>query len=205
MPKIVDPEARRQEVAEAVFRVVGRDGLEHASLRNVADEAGLAIGSVRHYFADHAELMIFAMDELSRRTDRRVRAHADEILDPASRIDRAVGTEELLAELLPLDEARHAEAVLWLAFTSAARTRPELQHRSQEMHDSKRSLMAHVLSEADRLGGLPPGTDIEVESLRLTALLDGLAFQLVLHPGHTTPDAARHVLRRHLRGLQQGN
>ena len=33
------------------------DGLERASLREVADEAGLAVGSVRHYFSSSEELL----------------------------------------------------------------------------------------------------------------------------------------------------
>ncbi|MEV0662880.1 TetR family transcriptional regulator C-terminal domain-containing protein [Actinomadura luteofluorescens] len=44
-----------------MFRVVRRDGLEQASLRTVAAEAGLAIGSVRHSFGGQADIMIFAM------------------------------------------------------------------------------------------------------------------------------------------------
>ncbi|HCC40385.1 MAG TPA: TetR family transcriptional regulator, partial [Arthrobacter bacterium] len=33
MPKIVDAEARRAEIVEAVFRIIAVDGLERASLR----------------------------------------------------------------------------------------------------------------------------------------------------------------------------
>ena len=51
VPKFVDAALRRQEVVEAVFRIIAADGLERASLREVADEAELAVGSVRHYFA----------------------------------------------------------------------------------------------------------------------------------------------------------
>src|SRR5436309_895753 len=60
VPKIVDAVARRQEVVEAVFRIVAVDGLERASLREVADEAGLAVGSVRHYFSSSDDLQVFA-------------------------------------------------------------------------------------------------------------------------------------------------
>ena len=41
MPKIVDHEARRAELAEAVWRLASRDGLEAVTLRGVAAEAGL--------------------------------------------------------------------------------------------------------------------------------------------------------------------
>ncbi|PHQ48070.1 TetR family transcriptional regulator [Streptomyces cinnamoneus] len=203
MPKIVDREARRQEVADAVFRVAARDGLENASLRKVADEAGLAIGSVRHYFTGHGELMTFAMEELARRIEHRVRGHADRILSPGARAgDRRAGMTELLAEFLPLDAARQEEATLWLAFTTAARTRPELRPRLDASHEGMHALLVRVLSEARRAGGLSEDADFDIEALRLAALLDGLTLQAVLRPGDVTPEAMRRVLTRHLDSLR---
>ncbi|MFB9432252.1 TetR/AcrR family transcriptional regulator [Streptoalloteichus tenebrarius] len=201
MPKIVDPEARRRAVADAVFRVSARDGLEHASLRNVADEAGLAIGSVRHYFSDHADLMIFAMRELGRRVSERVLAHAERLLNPEpgqTSAHRRDAAERLLGELLPLDESRREEAVLWLTFTTAARTRPRLRPFAEEMDEGIRTVVRRVLTEARRAGGLPSDLDIPLETQRLTALLDGLTLHAVLHPERVTPRTMRAVLRRHL-------
>lgn len=205
MPKIVDAETRRQEVADAVLRIVGRDGLEHASLRNIAEEAGLATGSVRHYFDNQVDVTIFAMEELRRRVDARIHAHARKLLAPGVGVDvdvdRSVVTESLLAELLPLDETRREEAALWLAFTFAARTRPEFRSGAALMHHAARELVARVLTEAQRAGGLPAGLDVHLETGRLVALLDGLALGLVLHPGSTDAESALLILRRHLRDL----
>jgi AcrR family transcriptional regulator len=202
VPKIVDPVARRRAVAQAVLSVVTRHGLEHASLRNVADEAGLAIGSVRHYFADHDELMTFTMRELSQRISDRIRTHAERLLAPDGRTDRRAATEELLAEFLPLDEARSKEAALWLAFTAAALTRPELRPCAAEMQADLHTLMSRVLHEARCAGGLPAGMDVELESTRLAALLDGLTLQATLLPDRYPPKLLRQVLRRHLDALK---
>lgn len=60
------------ELAEAVWRVIRRDGLEHASVRNVAREAGLSMGSLRHYFSTQSELLIFALRLVIERIDRRL-------------------------------------------------------------------------------------------------------------------------------------
>ncbi|MFF8788924.1 TetR/AcrR family transcriptional regulator [Streptomyces sp. NPDC015125] len=205
MPKIVDPVARRRAVAQAVLSVAARHGLEHASLRNVADEAGLAIGSVRHYFADHDELMTFTMRELSRRIGDRIRTHAERLLAPDGHTDRRAATEELLAELLPVDETRRQESVLWLAFTAAAHTRPELRPCAAEMQADLHALMSRVLHEARSAGGLPGDLDIELESTRLAALLDGLNLQATLLPDRYPPKLLRQVLRRHLDALSAGS
>ncbi|MEV7024899.1 TetR/AcrR family transcriptional regulator [Kitasatospora sp. NPDC093558] len=203
MPKIVDPVERRQAVADAVLRVAAREGLEHASLRNVADEAGLAVGSVRHYFAGGPELMIFAMGELARRIEARVRTHARVLLDPATADgDRRARTEALLAEILPLDAERREESALWFSFVTAARTRPELRPRAAEMQAGLDELIRRVLDEAGRAGALTPGLDLAVETRRLTALLDGLTLQAVQDPDLVGPAELRAVLRRHLDSLR---
>ena len=61
MPRVVDPVERRRFLAQAVWRVVRREGLERASVREVAREAGVSMGSLRHYFSSQSELLIFAM------------------------------------------------------------------------------------------------------------------------------------------------
>ncbi|RSO08220.1 TetR family transcriptional regulator [Streptomyces sp. WAC 06783] len=202
MPKIVDPGARRRAVADAVLRVIGREGVEGASLRNVAEEAGLAIGSVRHYFRDHDELLLFTMRELSTRIDGRVRAHVDRLLDPAARDERPARVEELIGEFLALDEERRQEAVLWMAFCGAARIRPELRACALEMETGLRDLLARVLRGAQEAGALPADLDVDLECLRLSALLDGLNLRAMLEPEYVTPEAQRAVLRRHLEGLR---
>lgn len=202
MPKIVDPAERRQAVADAVLRVAAREGLEHASLRNVAEEAGLAVGSVRHYFTGGSELMIFAMGELAHRIEARVRVHAAALLDPAAAgTDRRERTVRLLAEALPLDAERREESALWLSFVTAARTRPDLRPRATEMQAGLDDLVRRVLTESERVGALAPGLDLDLETRRLSALLDGLTLQAVQHPDLVGPDELRAVLRRHLDAL----
>ncbi|MEN2447820.1 TetR family transcriptional regulator, partial [Bacillus sp. JR_15] len=59
MPKIVDHEKQKEKIAEAVWNVIHRDGLEQCTVRNVAKEAGLSAGSMRHYFPHQSELFIY--------------------------------------------------------------------------------------------------------------------------------------------------
>ncbi|WP_327035684.1 TetR/AcrR family transcriptional regulator [Micromonospora ureilytica] len=203
MPKIVDPQQRRRAVADAVYAVVARDGLEAATLRNVADEAGLAVGSVRHYFTDHDELMIFAVQELGRRVGERIWAHAQRLLGPSSgsRKDRRRRTEELLAEFLPLDDARRDEVILRHTFTTAARARPQLLSHAEAIQQTLDGLVHRTVQSAQAAGGLSVDFDVELESVRLRALLDGLGLQAAMFPQRFPPDLLRDVLRRHLDSL----
>ncbi|KZB80437.1 TetR/AcrR family transcriptional regulator [Amycolatopsis regifaucium] len=200
MPKIVDPTARRLEIAEAVFRVIQRDGLAQASLRSVADEAGLATGSVRHYFRGHDELIVFAMRALGDRVEARLLRRLPELLDPATpRSRRQELTEALLSEVLPLTEQTRAETDVWLAFSAAAKSRPDLAGEVARTHAGVRALVRRVLEGARGAGGLLDDLDLDVETERLAALLDGLA----MAGGRTSPELMRAVLGRHLETLRR--
>jgi AcrR family transcriptional regulator len=201
MPKIVNAEQRRHEVVQAVYRVIRRDGLDKASLRNIADEAGLAIGSVRHYFADHAEVMTFAMKELSEQTGQRVRQHVHRLLNPSPQLNRRQAVLDLLTEFLPLDEQRRLETTVWLAFVAAARTRPPLQPYAERVYDGFRMILRRLLSHLTAAGKLTEPIDLDVETERLAALLDGLTMNGVLQPDRFDDQLARAVLGRHLDSL----
>ncbi|WP_245983225.1 TetR/AcrR family transcriptional regulator [Lentzea flaviverrucosa] len=198
-PRVVDPAARRQAVAEAVFRVVVRDGVEQASLRNVAVEAGLAIGSIRHYFDSHDEMIVFAVEALIHSTEQRVLAHVRSLQD---RSDPRRPAERVLSEVLPLDDRRRDEAVLWLAFVTAARTRPSLVPHAERLYDGLRSLCRRVLAVMTEAGTIAATHDVELEAERLASLLNGITVDGVLHPDRMTPELTLSLLRRHLDSLR---
>jgi len=193
MPKIVDPETRRTAVADALFRLAAREGLHRVSLRTVAAEAGLNVGSVRHYFENQAELMRFAMrsmiDRVSARLEQRVEALGDPSRLPPP--ERRTAATELLCELLPLDDIRRAETTVFLEFVTAARTDPSLADLAAEAAAGTRALARRVVQPSEV-------EDLELEVRRLTALLDGLSFDGVLHPDSLSPTQAAAVVRAHL-------
>ncbi|MCR3754183.1 TetR/AcrR family transcriptional regulator [Lentzea californiensis] len=201
MPKVVIPGERRKAVGDAVVRIMIRTGVEGASLRNLADETGLSVGAIRHYFDSHAELVAFSMRELGRRIRQRVAARLDRL--PAGGLSSTALAAELLAELLPLDRARREDLGAWLAFAGAARTQPALHVVADEHHEHTRSLITEILEQAIGRGALPAGLDLGIECLRLSALLDGLTMQAVLHPQRTTPDVLMDVLRRNVHSLAE--
>jgi len=185
---MVDADQRRDEIAAAVWRVIRRDGLERASVREVAREAGLSTGSLRHYFRSQPELLVFTMSSVVERVERRIAAvhQPDDVLQAAKLV---------LAELLPLDDERHAENEVWMAFTSRALVDPELGSLRDEAYDRMRE--ACVLW-VGRLCG-DAGEDVrEVEAERLFAVLDGLAVHAAVRPERATPARLRAVLDHHL-------
>jgi AcrR family transcriptional regulator len=201
VPKIVDAEARRSEVVEAVFRIIAVDGLERVSLREVADEAGLAVGSVRHYFAGSEELLTYSFATV---VDRILFRLAEAL--PAVQAS-AHGTAQqgeavltLLGELLPVDESRAVEACAWMAFKNAARIRPFLAAEADRSHREVAVIIGQVIVAlmADDDGGQE---SLVIEAERLLATLDGLCMHALLQPGWMTAGMCRDVLERHVAAL----
>lgn len=192
MPKVVDADERRQVIAEATLRVIAREGVECATLGRVAAEAGLAVGSVRHYVPTHGAVLATAMERLVERVSARVLTVASDDVNP-----RRGG--DVLAELLPLDERRREEAAVWLALAGASRSRAELEPFFARLHSGARRLAREVLTYAQKSGRLAPGeTVLAIETERLAALLDGLTLGAVTQPDSLTPDVLTAVLAHHL-------
>jgi AcrR family transcriptional regulator len=191
MPKIVDHEQRRRELAEAVWRVIHRHGVDGASVRTVAQEAGWSAGALRHYFGTQSELLEFAIELAA----ERIRERAD-ALELADNPRRAV--ERLLSELLPLDDERRSEAEVWLAFTARSLIDPQLQVKHAEIDDELRAACVRAVE----MLGLLPGRRRALEAERLHALLDGLALHGAMRPERLPPRRIAAVLRRHLDELE---
>jgi AcrR family transcriptional regulator len=191
MPKVVDHEQRRRELAHAVWRVIRRHGVERASVRVVAEEAGWSPGALRHYFATQSELLAFAMRLVVERIEGRIAA-----LDHAS--DPRAAVEQVLHQLLPLDDERRAENEVWLAFTARALIDPALRDQHSEVHAALHRACASSLETLAAASGANAGPAPVLEVERLHALIDGLAVHTALRPDLMTPEQIVAVVRLHL-------
>jgi AcrR family transcriptional regulator len=196
VPRNVETSVRRRDVAEAVWRVVRGEGLEGASVRAVAAEAGLSMGSLRHFFPSQSELHVFAM----RLVMDRIRARVEAL--PATS-DPHRWAMAVLEQMLPMDADRRAESEVWLAFSARALVDPALGALRDEGWDLLRQVCHNLVHRFADAGEPAPHLEAEVEAARLHALVDGLLVHGVLRPARTDPAALRRVLARHLDELIQ--
>lgn len=163
------------ELVEAVWRVALRRGLEEATLREIAAEAGWSTGVLSHYFADKDDLIGFAFRLVVERASARYR-RAAEHFDPVERLRGA------LRETLPLDEERLVEARVWLAFLGRSLTHPGLARERQALYATWRASVAGLLEAGQHVGAFRDELQRETEAAGLIALVDGLALQAVSEP-----------------------
>ncbi len=109
VPRVVDHDERRRQIAEALLAVAARDGHEAVSSRAVAKELGVATGSLWHYFDGFDDVIRAAAAEITRRTDERIRS-VTAGLRGLTRLDA------LMREVLPVEAETRTEAYVVVGF-----------------------------------------------------------------------------------------
>ncbi|WP_214416265.1 TetR/AcrR family transcriptional regulator [Sphaerisporangium fuscum] len=193
MPKKVDHDERRQQIAEALWRIASTRGLESASLRDVAAEAGISLGRLQHYFTTKDEMLVFALDHIGKLSERRVIARIRALSGSPS--PREV-VRETLAEMLPLDDKSRSGILVQIAYFIRAVHDERLRATAKEGIPALRAFIAGRLREAVQNGQIAPHRDPDDEAMLLIALVDGLTTYVLLEVH--TPEEALRLLDRHL-------
>lgn len=186
MPKRIDHEERRRQLAEALWRVVVREGLESVSLRHVAAEAGVSMGMVQHYFATKDEMLLFALASMTERVGGRMAQAFAALPDPDDPKQRV---RAVLLAVLPLDDERRVEAQVGVTFLARAPVDARLADYLRSGYAEGHEFLAGQLQAA----GVD---DPEQQAHLLFALVDGLTAHTLA--GHHTPEAALAVLAAQL-------
>ncbi|MBF8191707.1 TetR family transcriptional regulator C-terminal domain-containing protein [Nonomuraea sp. K274] len=193
MPKKVDHDERRRHIAEAVLRVAGRDGLDGATLRDVAVEAGISLGSVQHYFRNKDEMLRYVVGYLGEQVTARIVAGMRDHAAPGPVRSFLLS---MAAEMLPLDDRRRAERRAGQAFTARAVDVPELGEALRYGDRWLHGRVAELIGRGGRDGELRPELDAEREAVVLLAMIEGLATDILL--GMRDPGEATETVRYHL-------
>lgn len=170
MPKIVDVDQRREELAQAAARVIARAGIPGASMREVAAEAGWTTGTLVHYFRDKHELLRFTLEaSLDRRRARREDREARGV---------EAALRETLYGALPVDEDSRLHWVVTVAFCAQAAGDAELARIQRDAYRDFRANVAELVVATGRGNN----GDALAEAERLIAGVDGIALQALFDP-----------------------
>ena len=194
MPKIVDHDARREEIVDAVWRVISRDGIASATTRAIADEAGCSNGVLSHYFADKTALLHAAVEIGYRRTEEKIEAC----------IARSTGLEalrEVLRHTVPISEEALFGNQVELAFLGHAVGNRELARQHHVVYEKFRGIVRRLLVEARRRGEIAPAGNLDTITDALVALIDGLGMEACLFPDVFSAGRQRAIIDVVLSGL----
>ncbi|MFI7094266.1 TetR/AcrR family transcriptional regulator [Streptomyces lydicus] len=194
MPKRVDHEERRTQIAEALVRVAGRRGLHAVGMREVAAEAGVSLRLVQYYFETKEKLLLYGLQQLAgqlgARVAERLRAAGD---NPGPRAT----IETLLRESLPADEESRTFHLVYTSYAVLSVTDEALAAQPfTDDPDAAEDAVTRLLQQAQDAGLTARDMDARGEAAGLLAMSAGLGTSILV--GQRTPDSALAVLRLHL-------
>lgn len=163
-------ERRRQDLIAATLDCVAEHGLQGATVRAIAQRAGVTAGLIRHYFPGKEELLQAAYATImGRMTEMAKTALATVEQEPRRRLAAFVE-----ASLVPpvIDPRTFS---LWANFIGRASSDPALgvAHRAGYLgfRDEVETLVDEVLAGADRWAGK---TELRRHAIAINAIIDGL-------------------------------
>ena len=169
MPKQVNHDERRREIASAVLRLVTTRGVEAASLRTVAREAGVSMGAVQHYFTTKDEMLRFAL------------AHGNTLL--AARATTLMAQRKpatprqtfrlFCTLLLPLDDDSKAGARLWAGLISRGCVDEPTRKLAAQAYANLTEFVIHQLT------GALPDKDAAQAARHLVSVIEGLRWPVL--------------------------
>ncbi|PSL41811.1 TetR family transcriptional regulator [Planomicrobium soli] len=167
-------------------------GIEGASVRNIAKEAGLSLGSLRYYFHSQEELMKYARELVSERITQRVDKIFASDKNPNEKI------LEVLLELLPQTSKLGREPKVRLFFKTLA-VQPEKTAAVDQ--DGVYLAVKNVMSNLLLLNFIKKNLDIGIETERLYALINGLALNSLLNPDELSAQRVEEIILVHLNSI----
>jgi AcrR family transcriptional regulator len=167
-----DVDERRAQILEATQEVALARGLAHLRVADVATHLGISSGLVHYHFSSKDELLVEMLRHMATTDVARLSETMGAEGDPVDRLDR------VLREYLPTSR-RDESWALWIDWWDEALRSEALATISSEF-DTAWVAILESLIESGVAEGVFDCKDPHGASWRLSALLDGLAIQVVL-------------------------
>lgn len=166
--------------------------MEGATVRNIAKEAGLSPGALRHDFSSQEELLLYAMNLVKEKATARITGISMLDLPPMEKVLR------MLLEVVPTSAETRAEMEVWTAFTAY------FMHKKtgfDAQHDEIYRMVQQLITYLEQHKLLQAEANGELEAERLYALIDGIALHALLDPQRLDKERISRVLIHHLNSI----
>lgn len=158
----------------AAFQVISTEGLGQARLKDIAGAAGVSLGSVQHYFRHRDSLVTETFRSLIELSGATWRLVSEREPDPLRRLLALLRFQ--VTGWAPFEQRWS----FWLEFWSASRRIPELEEHAGEIYSHWQEPFEAVVSEGRARRVFTPVLPSSDLSLKLMALVDGLAVRVLV-------------------------
>jgi AcrR family transcriptional regulator len=168
------PTERRETIIDAALAVARAKGLATTTVRDVAARMGTSSGLIHHYFDSMDDVLAEVFERVAAGDIEQSRAEMAATPDPTTALATFIRT------YAPID--RDWSFQLWLDAWAEAARRPRLQATSQRLNLAWVALLEDTIGSGLRTGEFT-SRDPAGAAWRILSILDGLALQVVAHPG----------------------
>ncbi|MEM5581662.1 TetR family transcriptional regulator C-terminal domain-containing protein [Roseibium sp. AS2] len=195
---------RKRSLLEATLSCVAQHGLKGATVRRIAEEAGVTAGLLRHYFGSKNDLVTSAYAYLIGQLTA----------DAETRARRSVGDandqlRDFLIANMTTPNLSEEKVSLWATFVGRVRYETDFADIHREGYRDYLALLESLIEPVLAAQGLPhASTDCRRHAIAVNGLIDGLWMEGSLNAGLYSrtllPDLVTEACER-LLGLPQGS
>jgi AcrR family transcriptional regulator len=179
MPKIVDHEQRREHIAGIVADMLANVGVENTTIREISRKSGYSRGFIEHYFHSKEELISDALKWINEKSLERME----------KKIRDLKGLEALRAineVTLPMTDQTRQEWKVRMQFWGLAVVNPQHKKEQTRRIELAEQIYLKYLKEAQELGEIPAGANLERLAQNLLHRIYGLCCNAILRPNFFT-------------------
>jgi AcrR family transcriptional regulator len=133
-------EARRQRVIQTALEAAARGGYDAVQMRDVAAEAGVALGTLYRYFSSKDQLLVAALSQWARELQQEIARHPPKGESPADRV-----VEVLRQAVNALETAPRLTVALVTALSSMSSEDPEALAYADEVAGTMTEIIASAV------------------------------------------------------------
>jgi AcrR family transcriptional regulator len=198
MPRIVDRDKKRSEIAQKAIEVLAKRGFQATTIQEIADAAGLGKGTIYHYFKTKEEILSAVSEEIFHEMERSFGAALLRIDKPMEKLSALI--EEALHVSEDVEHLFIVYTELWLMNIREDKYNDYMSF-IKNLHNDLKNLTARMIDEGKKLGLWDKDTDSDALAAYLVASFDGVIVHYMMDKGNfdirrVTKEFIRFVLRQ---------
>lgn len=176
MTRKLTRDEKKDMIIEAAFKMIYNHGFEKTTLRKIAHEANLSLGSVQHFFPKQRDIYIRAMDVIFQRFKKRMEEAARVDIDT---FENAVYMVKQIVQVKT--EQERIENDIWVKFTLMATMNPEYQELNEAYRKVNFNFAKSIMTYLDEHNLLANPNELEEKASSLIIFITGLVFESVIY------------------------
>ncbi|MBO1902415.1 TetR/AcrR family transcriptional regulator [Leucobacter weissii] len=171
MVRAAGPQRRR--ILTAALECISARGYDGTRLRDVAEEAGVSVGMIQHYFGSRERLL---GEALAHANDQLVERFSSLGIAGIPPWERVLGMVRIVCEMPDL----HSRGLLWIEMASLQRRHPQLAVRLQGVYALWLGELRDAVADGVEDGSFDVGADASLDDLVaiLVAFFDGYEYEI---------------------------